>query len=57
MVNSLDLTMEVAPALPVGGALRRAALDGAVAPVPPRHTQAGPVFALSMQFTPVRSGC
>ena len=57
MVNSQDLTMEVAPALPVGGALRRAALDGAVAPVPPRHTQASPVFALSMQFTPVRSGC
>ena len=49
--------MEVAPALAVAGALCRASLDGAVATIPARHTQASPVLALSVQFTPVRSGC
>jgi hypothetical protein len=47
--------VEVAPALPVVGALCRAALYRAVPPVPARHTQAGPVLALAVQLTPART--
>ena len=44
--------MEVSPALPVVAAHLRAALQGAVAPVPAGDTETGAVLTLAVLLTP-----